>query len=134
MRATLVLAAGLLWLGCSSNSPAPSSNGAAGRGSAGQDGAVDSKADGAGGMDAPAPPDGAAGRDTADASDAPATACPPDQPQFGATCTGTLSCEYGHSSCCGIQTSAQTCTCRFGFFDCAQTVECNFICPDAGLG
>ena len=127
MRATLVLVAGLWWLGCSSNSPAPSGDGAAGHGAAGHDGAVDSnggsKMDVAGGMDGPA-----------DAPDAPATACPTEQPGFGVTCTGTLKCFYGHTTCCGVETSDQTCTCDHGFFDCAQTTECNFTCPDAGQG
>jgi hypothetical protein len=73
---------------------------------------------------------GASGSDAA--SDAPLGSCPASQPSFGTKCTGNLSCEYGHSSCCGIPSSAMTCVCSFGYFDCSQTVECNFICPDAG--
>jgi hypothetical protein len=63
-----------------------------------------------------------------------ASGCPAQHPAFGATCVGALSCEYGKSSCCGIETSAQTCTCQNGFFSCDQTVECNVVCPDAGRG
>jgi hypothetical protein len=106
MRATVRMAIVLCWMGCSSNHPAPAADGA---------------------PDSSAPSDAAVDR-----ADGPATACPPDQPAFGATCVGTLSCAYGKASCCGFPSSDQTCTCQFGFFDCMQTVECNFICPDAG--
>jgi hypothetical protein len=125
MRALLCLAAILCWIGCGTSRRAPAADGAAGQGqgSAGQDGASDSSGGGGGAVDGPA-----------DRPDAPATRCPADEPGFGATCEGTLSCQYGHSSCCGFQTSYQTCVCRNGFFDCYQTVECNVVCPDAGPG
>jgi hypothetical protein len=64
--------------------------------------------------------------------DAPATSCPTDQPDFTTACAAALTCHYGHASCCGIPSSAQTCLCQHGFFNCFQTVECNFVCPDAG--
>jgi hypothetical protein len=69
-----------------------------------------------------------------DATDGAATACPVDQPALGAraACVGTLTCSYGTSYCCGIKSTAFTCSCQHGFFSCAQTVECNFICPEAG--
>jgi len=108
MHATLMIAAVLCWMGCNSNGRA-----------SGADGAPDSNG----------PSDAAV-----DGGDAPASTCPADQPAFGATCAGTLSCEYGKASCCGFPSSAQTCKCQFGFFDCVQTVECNVICPDAGNG
>jgi hypothetical protein len=58
-------------------------------------------------------------------------ACPSQRPMDGTSCTGSPSCSYGHSTCCGMEYSAYTCKCEFGSFSCAQTVECNIIC-DAG--
>jgi hypothetical protein len=66
------------------------------------------------------------------ASDGPLTSCPANQPPYGTKCADKLSCEYGHASCCGIPSSNMTCVCSFGYFDCTQTVECNFTCKDAG--
>jgi hypothetical protein len=61
--------------------------------------------------------------------------CPAQMPNnMGAACTGSTVCEYGQSTCCGMTYSFMTCTCRDGTFDCVQTVECNFVCPDAGSG
>jgi hypothetical protein len=63
------------------------------------------------------------------ASDASGS-CPATQPQNGAACSGGATCQYGHSTCCGIAYSAFTCTCQSNGYSCAQTVECNFVCPD----
>jgi hypothetical protein len=62
--------------------------------------------------------------------------CPAQMPTPGSSsaCTGSTVCEYGQSTCCGVMDSFMTCTCRDGMFDCVQTVECNFVCPDAGGG
>jgi hypothetical protein len=119
MRATLWIALVSCSIACGSSTPAPTKDGATDQGLAEHAGASDST----GGAD-----------ERSDGVDAPATACPADRPAFGATCTGALECSYGKSSCCGISTTAQTCKCQFGFFDCQQTVECNFTCPDGGLG
>jgi hypothetical protein len=71
---------------------------------------------------------------TVDASthDAAQPGCPADQPSDGTACTGSLKCEYGQSTCCGVTSSFTTCQCQPGGFSCAMTVECNFVCPDAG--
>jgi hypothetical protein len=59
--------------------------------------------------------------------------CPAQQPHDGDPCSGSASCQYGHSTCCGIAYSALTCKCQLNGYSCAQTVECNFACPgDAG--
>jgi hypothetical protein len=58
--------------------------------------------------------------------------CPAQQPGFSVSCSGSITCKYGQSTCCGITSSAFTCQCQQGSFSCAQTVECNFVCPEAG--
>jgi hypothetical protein len=58
--------------------------------------------------------------------------CPAQQPGFSVTCSGSITCSYGQSTCCGITTSEFTCQCQHGSFSCSQTVECNFVCPEAG--
>jgi len=61
--------------------------------------------------------------------------CPLQQPSIGgmgSVCSGSPTCTYGHATCCGIGSSAFTCRCQAGTFVCIMTVECNFICPDAG--
>jgi hypothetical protein len=63
----------------------------------------------------------------------PAT-CPTKEPQDGDVCTGTVRCGYGKATCCGVTSTARTCTCQQGHFSCAMTVECNFVCPDASSG
>jgi hypothetical protein len=149
MRATVWIAAVLCWIGCSSKSPAPAADGAADHptdlvAAAGHDGSGDSTAgsDVSNGADAPAPSDaaeerapdaGGAADGAGDGADAPATSCPTDQPDFTTPCAAALTCHYGHASCCGIPSSAQTCLCQHGFFNCFQTVECNFTCPDGGF-
>jgi hypothetical protein len=60
--------------------------------------------------------------------------CPTQQPRDVDTCTGSLICQYGHATCCRIASSATTCKCQQGTFSCFMTVECNFVCPDAGAG
>jgi hypothetical protein len=60
------------------------------------------------------------------------SSCPALQPGDNSACTEVTSCYYGHATCCGIESSAFTCQCEHGAFQCAQTVECNFSCPDAG--
>jgi hypothetical protein len=134
----------LIGVGCSG---AGSSNGS--KGTAGSPSGASGAGDSGGASDGGAGTTGAAGvamggssgeGGTADggpegsdaASDAPLSFCPASEPQFGTTCTGKLSCQYGHSSCCGYPSSEMTCVCSFGYFDCSQTVECNVICPDAG--
>ncbi len=61
-----------------------------------------------------------------------ATGCPAQQPFDTTACSGPLVCMYGHATCCGTEYSFMTCRCQRGTFSCAQTVECNFQCPDAG--
>jgi hypothetical protein len=60
--------------------------------------------------------------------------CPAQLPSVGTACSGSTVCEYGQATCCGITHSFMTCTCSSGTFDCVMTVECNFVCPDAGGG
>jgi hypothetical protein len=60
------------------------------------------------------------------------SSCPRYQPADGTQCSGSEACEYGQSNCCGKSYSFFTCKCQLGGFSCAQTVECNFACPDAG--
>jgi hypothetical protein len=141
MRAKTLLVVCMLWVGCSSSSPAPTGDAGVDHPSAGgKDGASDAEVGGSADLRADkALADTGSGGDvardsSADAAKAPTTACPAAHPGFGATCAGTLSCEYGQASCCGIQMSAQTCTCQNGFFNCAQTTECNVTCPDGGFG
>ena len=69
--------------------------------------------------------------DGAAASDGQAPGCPAQQPSDRAACTGSITCQYGQTSCCGVSYSATTCICQPGGFSCAATVECNFVCPDA---
>jgi hypothetical protein len=75
---------------------------------------------------------GSDGASVSDAGSDAAGSCPPTQPADSAPCSGTASCQYGHSTCCGVQYSAVTCKCQVGGFACAMTVECNFVCPDSG--
>jgi hypothetical protein len=61
------------------------------------------------------------------------TSCPDMKPVDGAACSQAITCEYGHSSCCGTDYSFSTCSCQNGQFQCTQTVACNIHCPgDAG--
>jgi hypothetical protein len=60
--------------------------------------------------------------------------CPAQQPKDGDACTGTSHCGYGHATCCGVSSTANTCVCQQGHFSCSMTVECNFVCPDASPG
>jgi len=53
-------------------------------------------------------------------------------PTIGTACSGTAICHYGTATCCGITSSAYTCPCASGSFNCYITTECNFVCPDAG--
>ena len=64
------------------------------------------------------------------ASDGQPPGCPSQQPSDGTACTGSIVCQYGHSTCCGMSFSAMTCRCQPGGFSCAVTTECNFVCPD----
>jgi hypothetical protein len=82
-----------------------------------------------GGSDAAAPSD--AHMDTAPAENP--SACPAAQPQDRAACSGTIACGYGGTTvCCGISYLSTTCRCQGGVFSCGMTIECNFVCPDAG--
>lgn len=65
------------------------------------------------------------------AADGPGS-CPATQPNDRSPCGGGASCTYGHTMCCGVSYSAFTCKCQAGGFSCAMTVECNFVCQDAG--
>jgi hypothetical protein len=91
---------------------------------AGSDGQGGGRSD-AGGDDAPTQD---ASEDAADG----ANSCPVHQPRDGDACTGTASCQYGHTVCCGIDYSLFTCKCQQGSFSCAMTVECNVVCSDGG--
>jgi hypothetical protein len=86
---------------------------------------------GGGGPGSDAPTEAAEGAADAPATDDGPGACPANQPRDGDACNGSASCQYGHSVCCGIDHSAFTCKCQFGTFQCAQTVECNIVCPEA---
>jgi hypothetical protein len=86
-------------------------------GAAGTGGAAGSDA---GGLDAP-PGDGG-------------SSCPAQQPQDGSSCSGTPVCQYGHTTCCGIDYPVAVCHCGSGGFTCEMAVDCNFVCPDAGNG
>jgi hypothetical protein len=74
-----------------------------------------------------------AGANDAGANDATGDggSCPDQKPSDGAACSGSSSCQYGQSTCCGMQYSLFTCRCQAGGFSCSMTVECNFTCPDA---
>jgi hypothetical protein len=79
---------------------------------------------------------GAGGSSSIDGGvDAP-SGCPAQLPISGVACQGSLACSYGQTTCCGRSSSAWTCTCSGGSFLCAQTVECNTVCPgqDAASG
>jgi len=69
--------------------------------------------------------------DRADAATGDANGCPAEQPRLITPCSGSLTCSYGQATCCGITSSFFTCKCQNGSFSCYQTVECNFVCPDA---
>jgi len=75
------------------------------------------------------PSDGGANDASADGG-----SCPNQRPSDGAPCSGSTRCEYGHTTCCGLEYSLFTCRCQAGSFSCFMTVECNFICPDAAAG
>jgi hypothetical protein len=85
-------------------------------------------------------PDGTAAEGAADATEDGATedaadgsaSCPSKQPRDGDACTGSASCQYGHTVCCGMSYSQFTCTCQQGSFSCAMTVECNIVCSEGG--
>ena len=91
---------------------------------------------GAGGTAGQAGAGGTVGGDAGpDSAPDGAPSCPGQQPQDGRDCGGTtLVCQYGHTSCCGISYSMTTCRCQPGGFSCATTIDCNFVCPDAGGG
>jgi hypothetical protein len=74
---------------------------------------------------------GAGGGAVDGVGDDAATGCPTQQPSDRASCSGSATCTYGHSTCCGVNYSAFTCKCQMNAYLCAQTVECNFGCPDA---
>ena len=59
-------------------------------------------------------------------------ACPASAP-IGATCSGTLHCEYGTESCCGKTHPSTVCDCSSGSFACYATDACLMpSCPDGG--
>jgi hypothetical protein len=135
MRIGLILALVVLGLGFS-DACGSSSGGTGGGGSAGSAAGHGGGGAGAGGrggvgggggvLDADAGSDGQ--RDAA-------SGCPAQVPlSVGVACSGSTTCTYGQSTCCGISTSAYTCKCQGGTWSCSMTVECNFICPDAGSG
>jgi hypothetical protein len=68
----------------------------------------------------------------ADAASGNPSSCPADLPGNSTACTAPLTCDYGHSTCCGVDYSQFRCKCQTGTFACSQTVECNMICPEAG--
>ncbi len=147
----VILAAGLWGCGSSGDDTSLSDSGPNGSDSnvdgaatTGGDATADARSGGDAGTsqeDAPATGDDGAldmdgpqeGSDRSDASLDGGAGCPGVQP-FGATtaCSGSLVCHYGSATCCGVQYSASTCSCQGGRFSCAQTIECNFVCPDAG--
>ncbi len=74
-------------------------------------------------------PDAAAASGSSGSASSGSPSCPTTQPMDGKACTGSTICQYGHATCCGIESSFMTCKCQAGGFSCYQTVECNFICP-----
>jgi hypothetical protein len=97
----------------------------------GPDGSTDGSS--GGGPDATAEDASDAAEDVAaaDATDGSAS-CPQKQPRDGDPCTGSASCQYGHTVCCGMNYSQFTCVCQQGSYSCAMTVECNIVCSDGG--
>ncbi len=89
---------------------------------------------GSGGMPGSGGAKGTGGATGLDAGVDAATGCPAQPPLSGGACSGPLTCTYGASICCGITSSAWTCTCLGGNLLCSQTVECNFICPSSDGG
>jgi len=77
---------------------------------------------------------GTGGTTGLDAGADAASGCPAQLPLSGGACSGPLTCTYGQATCCGITSSAWTCTCQGGSFSCSQTTECNFICPGGDGG
>lgn len=68
-------------------------------------------------------------------ADAIADGCPTTQPAGNAPCTGSLSCTYGQTACCGVTLmGVTTCNCHDGTFECGAPLECNSTCGGPGGG
>jgi hypothetical protein len=140
MRATVIGLAALLVVSCSDSTASSSDGGldgsAAGAEAGGNplDGGSTTGGDGGGttggdgAVDAPLGGGDSGSMTMADA----APGCPAQQPLERTPCSGSISCGYGQTTCCGTPYSFMTCKCQGGTFSCAMTIACNFVCPDAG--
>ncbi len=82
---------------------------------------------------------GSAAADLAMPSTAPdlaaASSCPASAPlsQPPVACAGSVQCNYGSESCCGMTYASVVCRCQQGSFSCFYTDACLIPgCPDAG--
>ena len=88
---------------------------------------------GSGGAPASGGVQGSGGSAIPDAATDTATGCPAQIPMSSTTCSGSLTCPYGQTTCCGQTYPAWYCLCQNGAFSCNQAGPCNSTCPgDAG--
>ena len=115
--------------GVASTGGAQASGGVQGSGGARASGGVQ----GSGGALASGGVQGSGGSAIPDAASDTATGCPAQIPISSTACSGSLTCPYGQTTCCGQTYPAWYCLCQNGTFSCNQAGPCNSTCPgDAG--